>query len=53
VDLGGIESHPELSLHSTSRVADKPNPQLFDAVVRKTVGFKDYDHVRERILHFA
>jgi hypothetical protein len=49
----GVKSHPELSLHSTSRVADKPNPQLFDAVIRKTVGFTDYDHVRDRILHFA
>jgi len=47
-----FSSHPELSLHSTSLVADNPNPQLFDAVIRKTVGLDDYNHVRERILHF-
>jgi hypothetical protein len=54
VDLGaGIESHPELNLHSTSRVAEKPGPQLYDALIRKTVGFADYNYVRDRILHFA
>lgn len=54
VDLGsGVEAHPELNLHTTSYVAENPNPQLFDAVIRKTVGFHDYDHVRQRILHFA
>jgi hypothetical protein len=48
-----VEAHPELNLHTTSHVAENPNPQLFDAVIRKTVGFTDYDHVRQRILHFA
>ncbi|GAA3715639.1 hypothetical protein GCM10022268_25300 [Sphingomonas cynarae] len=54
VDLGGgVESHPELNLHTTSYVAENPNPQLYDAVVRKTVGLTDYDHVRQRLLHFS
>lgn len=54
VDLGGgVESRPELNLHTTSYVAENPNPQLYDAVVRKTVGLADYEHVRERILHFS
>lgn len=50
---GGVESHPELNLHTTSYIADNANPQLYDAVIRKTVGLADYEHVRERILHFA
>ncbi|MFN3619780.1 hypothetical protein [Sphingorhabdus sp.] len=49
---GGVESHPELNLHTTSYIADNANPQLYDAVIRKTVGLFDYDHVRNRILHF-
>ncbi|HEV2079210.1 MAG TPA: hypothetical protein VGR19_04855 [Allosphingosinicella sp.] len=54
VNLGGkVEAHPELNLHTTSYVAENPNPQLYDAVVRKTVGLTDYEHVRERILHFS
>lgn len=50
---GGVEAQPELNLHTTSYVADNPNPQLFDAVIRKTVGLTDYNHVRQRIIHFA
>lgn len=54
VDLGGgVEAHPELNLHTTSYVAENPNPQLYDAVLRKTVGLTDYDHVRQRLLHFS
>lgn len=54
IDLGGgVEAHPELNLHTTSYVAENPNPQLYDAVVRKAVGLTDYEHVRERILHFS
>lgn len=54
IDLGGgIDSHPEVNLHTTRRVAENPNPQLFDALVRKSVGLLDYNHVRERIIHFA
>jgi hypothetical protein len=54
VDIGsGVEAHPEVNLHTTRRVAENPNPQLFDALVRKSVGSTDYDHVRERIIHFA
>ena len=54
VSLGGdIEAEPELNLYSTNHIAENPNPQLFDALIRKTVGFEDYEFVRERILHFA
>ena len=50
---GGVEAEPEINLHTTRRVAENPNPQLFDALVRKSVGLIDYEHVRERIIHFA
>lgn len=54
VDLGGgVEAHPEVDLHTTRRFAENPNPQLFDVVVRKSVGMLDYHFVRERIIHFA
>lgn len=46
-------SHPEVNLHTTSLVAGNASPQLYDAVIRKTVGFEDYEFVRQRILHFA
>lgn len=46
-------SHPEVNLHTTSLVAGNASPQLFDAVIRKTVGFEDYEFVRQRILHFS
>jgi len=46
-------SHPEVNLHTTSLVAGNASPQLYDAVIRKTIGFEDYDFVRQRILHFA
>lgn len=50
---GGIETNPELNLHTTSHIAENPNPQLYDAVIRKTVGLIDFDHVRQRLLHFS
>lgn len=54
IDLGGgVEANPEVNLHTTRRVAENPNPQLFDALIRKSVGLFDYDYVRERIIHFA
>lgn len=54
VDIGGgVEARPEVNLHTTRRIAENPNPQLFDALVRKSVGLLDYNHVRERIIHFA
>lgn len=49
---GGVKSHPEINMHTTSHVADNPNPQLYDAIVRKTVGLIDYEYVRQRVLHF-
>lgn len=50
---GGVEAHPELNLHTTSYVAENANPQLYDVIVRKTVGFIDYKYVRQRLLHFV
>ncbi len=47
-----IDSCPELNLHATSLVGENPDPQLFDAVIRKAVGLNDYDYVRKRLLHF-
>lgn len=45
-------STPELSLHSSVRISGKTQPVLTDAVVRKCIGFDDFDHVRSRIEHF-
>lgn len=48
----GRFSHPELSLHSTSRVSGQANPELFDAAITRCMGYDDYDFVRSRIVHY-
>lgn len=54
VDLdNGVEARPELNMHTTSYVAERANPKLYDALIRKTVGLIDYEHIRQRILHFT
>ena len=52
VPLGGIISHPELSLHGNARIAGSADPTIHEMTVRGCVGAADYEHVRDRVEHF-
>ncbi|MDF0579713.1 hypothetical protein [Bradyrhizobium yuanmingense] len=52
VDIGGVNTRPELSLIGTSRMSGTTNPTVTDAIIRSCAGHRDYEFVRERIEHY-